>query len=69
MKRSIEAGSSSRPTSTRKTRCALLTQLDAIVEDLRSGAEVAALGLGIPSRIDQRRGRAGARTLQPRLGR
>jgi glucokinase len=37
---------------------ALLTQLDALVEELRSGAEVAALGFGIPSRIDQRRGRA-----------
>ena len=36
----------------------LLSQVDAIVEDLRSGAEVAALGFGIPSRIDQRRGRA-----------
>lgn len=37
---------------------ALLTQLDALVEELRSGAEVEALGFGIPSRIDQRRGRA-----------
>jgi glucokinase len=37
---------------------ALLSQLDAIVEGLRHGAEVASLGVGIPSRIDQRRGRA-----------
>jgi glucokinase len=37
---------------------ALLSQLDAIVEGLRSGVGVAALGFGIPSRIDQRRGRA-----------
>jgi glucokinase len=36
---------------------ALLLQLDAIVEEVRSG-DVAALGFGIPSRIDQRRGRA-----------
>jgi glucokinase len=36
---------------------ALLSQLDAIVEEVRSG-DVAALGFGIPSRIDQRRGRA-----------
>jgi glucokinase len=37
---------------------ALLSQLDAIVEGLRRGVGVAALGFGIPSRIDQRRGRA-----------
>ena len=37
---------------------ALLAQLDALVEKLRSEADVAALGFGIPSRIDQRRGRA-----------
>ena len=37
---------------------ALLRQLDALVEELRAGAEVAALGFGIPSRIDQRAGRA-----------
>ncbi len=37
---------------------ALLAQLDAIVGELRSGADVAALGFGIPSRIDQRAGRA-----------
>ena len=37
---------------------ALLSQLDGLVEELRRGAEVAALGFGLPSRIDQRRGRA-----------
>jgi glucokinase len=37
---------------------ALLAGLDAMVEELRGGNEVAALGFGIPSRIDQRRGRA-----------
>jgi len=37
---------------------ALLSQIDAIVEGLRSGVEVAALGFGIPSRIEQRRGLA-----------
>jgi glucokinase len=37
---------------------ALLSQLDGLVEQLRSGVDVAALGFGIPSRIDQRRGRA-----------
>jgi glucokinase len=37
---------------------ALLSQLDALVEGLMSGTEVMALGFGIPSRIDQRRGRA-----------
>jgi glucokinase len=37
---------------------ALLAQLDGLVEKLRAEAEVAALGFGIPSRIDQRRGRA-----------
>lgn len=37
---------------------ALLAQLDALVEELRAEADIAALGFGIPSRIDQRRGRA-----------
>ena len=38
---------------------AFLGQLDAMVEELREGApDVAALGFGLPSRIDQRRGRA-----------
>ena len=36
----------------------LLSQFDAIVEGLLGGMDVAALGFGIPSRIDQRRGRA-----------
>ena len=36
-----------------------LSQLDDLIEELRSGtADVGALGFGIPSRIDQRRGRA-----------
>lgn len=37
---------------------ALLAQLDALVEELQAGVDIAALGFGIPSRIDQRRGRA-----------
>ena len=38
---------------------AFLDQLDAMVEELRSSEpEVSALGFGLPSRIDQRRGRA-----------
>lgn len=37
---------------------ALLEQLDRVVEQMRGGAEVAALGFGLPSRIDQRSGRA-----------
>ena len=37
---------------------ALLARLDAIVEELRGGREIAALGFGIPSRVDQRTGRA-----------
>jgi glucokinase len=37
---------------------ALLAGLDAIVDELRAEHEVAALGFGIPSRIDQRSGRA-----------
>jgi glucokinase len=37
---------------------ALLAGLDAIVEELRGGREIAALGFGIPSRVDQRSGRA-----------
>jgi glucokinase len=36
---------------------ALLSQLDEVVQEVRSD-DVAALGFGIPSRIDQRRGRA-----------
>jgi len=37
---------------------ALLAQFDGLVEELRSKAEIAALGFGLPSRIDQRTGRA-----------
>jgi glucokinase len=38
---------------------ALLAMLDGIVEELRDGDDlIAALGFGLPSRIDQRRGRA-----------
>lgn len=37
---------------------ALLAGLDAIVEEVRGGEEIAALGFGIPSRVDQRSGRA-----------
>ena len=35
----------------------LLAQLDAMVEKLRAGREIAALGFGLPSRIDQPEGR------------
>jgi glucokinase len=37
---------------------ALLAGLDAIVDELRADRDVAALGFGIPSRVDQRVGRA-----------
>lgn len=37
---------------------ALLASLDGLIEELRAGAEVAAIGIGIPSRIDQLRGRS-----------
>ena len=37
---------------------ALLAGLDAIVDELRQGREIAALGFGVPSRVDQRSGRA-----------
>ena len=37
---------------------ALLASLDGLIEELRAGADAAALGIGIPSRIDQRRGRS-----------
>jgi glucokinase len=36
----------------------LLAGLDAVVDELRGGREIAALGFGIPSRVDQRTGRA-----------
>lgn len=48
---------------------ALLTMLDAVVDELRSGNPgVAALGFGLPSRIDQRRGRAVASVNVPLTG-
>jgi glucokinase len=48
---------------------ALLAQLDALVEAVRGEApDVAALGFGIPSRIDQRRGRAVASVNVPLEG-
>jgi glucokinase len=37
---------------------ALLASLDGLIEELRAGTDVAALGIGIPSRIDQWRGRS-----------
>ena len=37
---------------------ALLAGLDAIVKEAREGREIAALGFGVPSRVDQRSGRA-----------
>jgi glucokinase len=46
-----------RPTEVSSTE-ALFAELDDAVEALRAGREVAALGFGIPSRIDQRAGRA-----------
>ena len=46
-----------RPTDVSSTE-ALFAELDAAVEALRAAHEVAALGFGIPSRIDQRAGRA-----------
>jgi glucokinase len=46
-----------RPTDV-SSQDALLGCLDAIVEELRAEHEVAALGFGIPSRVDQRSGRA-----------
>jgi glucokinase len=46
----------------------LLAGLDAIVEELRDGREIAALGFGIPSRVDQRSGRAVASVNIPLAG-
>ena len=37
---------------------ALLASLDGLIEGLRAEADVAALGIGVPSRIDRRRGRS-----------
>jgi glucokinase len=51
------------------SEAALLAQLDELVEELRSGApDVAALGFGIPSRIDQAEGRAVASVNVPLRG-
>lgn len=47
---------------------AVLEGLDAIVEEIRTGHEVAALGFGIPSRIDQQTGRAVASVNIPLAG-
>jgi glucokinase len=47
---------------------ALLAGLDAIVEEVREGREMAALGFGIPSRVDQRTGRAVASVNIPLAG-
>jgi glucokinase len=56
-----------RPTDV-SSQDALLAGLDSIVEELRQGNEVAALGFGIPSRIDQRSGRAVASVNIPLAG-
>jgi len=51
------------------SEAALLAQLDELVEELRAGApEAAALGFGIPSRIDQAEGRAVASVNVPLRG-
>ena len=47
---------------------ALLSGLDAIVEEIRAGREIAAIGFGIPSRVDQRSGRAVASVNIPLAG-
>jgi glucokinase len=52
----LEAGHE-RPTDVSSSE-ALLAELDAAVEELRAGREIAAIGFGIPSRIDQRSGGA-----------
>ncbi len=62
----IEA-KSARPTDV-SSQDALLAGLDAIVEEFRAGHEVAALGFGIPSRVDQRSGRAVASVNIPLAG-
>ena len=46
-----------RPTDV-SSQDALLAGLDAVVEELRDGREIAALGFGLPSQIDQPSGRA-----------
>jgi glucokinase len=53
----------------RSSQDALLAALDGMVDELRAGEpEVAALGFGIPSRIDQRSGRAVASVNIPLAG-
>jgi glucokinase len=47
---------------------AVLAGLDAIVDEVRAGHDVAALGFGIPSRIDQETGRAVASVNIPLAG-
>jgi glucokinase len=47
---------------------ALLAAIDGVIEQLRAGSEVAALGFGLPSRIDQRTGRALASVNIPLAG-
>jgi glucokinase len=47
---------------------ALLAELDALVDELRAGASVGALGFGLPSRIDQPAGRAVASVNVPLAG-
>lgn len=47
---------------------ALLAGLDAIVEEIRGDGEIAALGFGIPSRVDQRSGQAVASVNIPLAG-
>jgi glucokinase len=57
-----------RPTEV-SSEAALLAQLDELVEELRAGSpELAALGFGIPSRIDQLEGRAVASVNVPLRG-
>jgi glucokinase len=56
-----------RPTDV-SSQDALLAGLDGIVEEVRAGSKVAALGFGIPSRVDQRSGRAVASVNIPLAG-
>ena len=55
-------------TTERSSQEALLAQLDGLVEELRTTAEAAALGFGLPSRIDQHAGRALASVNIPLAG-
>lgn len=56
-----------RPTDV-SSEAGLLGALDATVEELRKSRDVAALGFGIPSRVDQRTGRAVASVNIPLRG-